>query len=292
MVRPFVFAALCVAILFPAASAMAKTMPGSPPFRVVIVDSLDPAQFRALADRGAAGLLVPEVGPTTNRRQAIAALVRGAEVNARLGGVPSGRPLIFPSHVSRLSAVQATLDGVIVVSLPPRGIPQANDRRYPIVVIGRGFHGLLESPTTRIDGLVSIVDIAPTALGFTRGSLSATPSRDPVASLASLDQQIHANNRLKLPALIIIAIAVTLLAAIRPRAAMTAVLGALLVSVVLGAAHVSSEPLILAALIAGTVAGGVWLSRAFATDGRLLGLIVAVLALHLVLFVARPSWWQ
>jgi hypothetical protein len=290
VVRLCLFAVLCVVALIPTASATARTMPGSPPFRVVIVDSLNPQQFRQLAERGAAGLLVPEVGPTTNRRQAVAALVRGAEVNARLGGVPRGRPLIFPSHVSQVSALQGAPDGLIVVSLPPRGAPRPNDRRYPIVVIGRGFHGLLESPTTRIDGLVSIVDVAPTALGLAHGSLSATPSSDPVARLTSLDQQIRANNRLKLPALIIIACAVTLLAAVRPRAAMTAVLGALLVSVGLGAAHVSSEPLILAVLIAGTVAGGVWLSRAFATDERLLALIVVVLALHVVLLALRPSW--
>jgi hypothetical protein len=149
---------------------------------------------------------------------------------------------------------------------------------------------VLKSPTTRIDGLVSVVDIAPTALGSRRGSLSSTPARDPVARLVSLDQQIHANNRLKLPTLIIIACAVTLLAAFRPRAAMTALLSALLISVGLGAAHVSSEPLILATTIVGTVGGGLWLSRMFATDGRLLALIVGVLALHFVLLVVRPGW--
>ena len=289
MRRPLLVALLSGVLLLPVASAAAKTMPASPPFRVVIVDSLQQAQLRKLASRGASGLLVPEVGPTTNRRQAVAALVRGAEVNARLGGVPPGHPLISPSHVSHMSSVLAA-DDVIVVSLPPRGAPRANDRRYPIVVVGRGFHGILESPTTRIDGLVSVVDIAPTALGLHRGSLSSRPSRDPVARLAHLDQQIHANNRLKLPALIVIACAVILLALVRPRAAMTAVLGALLVSVGLGAAQVSSEPVILAALILGTVGGGLWLARAFPTDERLLALIVGVLGLHLLLFVVRPSW--
>ena len=261
-------------------------MPGSPPFRVVVVDSLGQSQFRKLADRGAVGLLVPEVGPTTNRRQALAALLRGAEVNARLGGVPPGPPLLSASSASGAPAT----DGVIVVSLPPRGPPQANDRRFPIVVIGRGFHGLLESPTTRIDGLVSIVDVAPTALGWSHGALSSTPSANPVATLANLDRQIHANNRLKLPALIIIACAVALLAAVRPRAALTGVLCALLVSVGLGATQVSSEPLILAVLIAGTVGGGLWLARTCSTDGRLLALIVGVLAVHLLLFALRPSW--
>lgn len=176
------------------------------------------------------------------------------------------------------------------VALPPRGLPRANDRRYPIAVIGRGFRGLLKSSTTRIDGLVSIVDIAPTALGHSRGALSSTDSPAPVETLASLDRQIHANNRLKLPALIIVACAIALLAATRRQAAMTAVPAALLVSVALGAAQVSSEPLILAVLIAGTIAGGLWAGKVCGTDGRLLALIVGVLVVHLLLFVLRPQW--
>jgi len=280
-------AALCTGFLLSTAPAGAKPTPGSPRLRVIIVDSLGPTQFRHLAARGAVGLLVPGVGPTTNRRQALAALVRGAEVNAHLGGVPTGPRLLSASRASR---VPATSFGAIVVALPPPGVPQANNRRYPIAVIGRGFHGLLRSPTTRIDGLVSIVDVAPTALGRRRGSLSSTPSKNPVARLGSLDTQIHANNRLKLPALIIIACAVMLLAAFRANAATTAVLAALLVSVGLGAAQVSSEPLILAALIAGTVGGGLLLARVFATEGKLLALIVGVLGIHLLLFAVRPGW--
>src|SRR4029077_17494878 len=112
MRRPLFLAMLSVLLLVPAASATAKTMPGSPPFRVVIVDSLAPSQFRTLAGRGASGLLVPEIGPTTNRRQAVAALVRGAEVNARLGGVPLGPPLLAASHAS---TAPETTDDVIAV---------------------------------------------------------------------------------------------------------------------------------------------------------------------------------
>src|SRR4030088_2526783 len=119
MRRTFLLAVLC-SLLVSTAPASARSMPGPPPFRVVIIDSLGPTQLRQLAARGAVGLLVPEVGPTTNRRQALAALVRGAEVNARLGGVPAGPPRIFPSSASQIPA-QST--GVILVSLPPRGAP-------------------------------------------------------------------------------------------------------------------------------------------------------------------------
>src|SRR5690348_12580640 len=56
-----------------------------------------------------------------------------------------------------------------------RGRPSPNHRLYRIAVIGLGYHGLLTSPTTRIPGLVSIVDVAPTALGPPRVGMSWTP---------------------------------------------------------------------------------------------------------------------
>ncbi len=110
------------------------------------------------------------------------------------------------------------------------------------------------------------------------------------AARSRLDRQIHANNRLKLPALIVVACIILLLAAVRPRAATTAVPAALLSSVLLGAAQVTNEPLILAILIVGTLGGGLLLARACSTDGRLLALITGVLFLHLVLLSKRPEW--
>jgi len=275
-----------LALLAGAGPAAAKTVPGSPPFRVLVVDHLSSSQLRHMAVHGAVGLLVPGAGPTTNRRQALAQLVRGAQMNAHLGGVPAGPRVISAALATGTPTGMRT----IVVAMPPKGPPQANDRRYPIVVLGGGFHGLLDSPTTRIRGLVSIVDIAPTALGRVRASLSSSPAHDALASLSSLDRQIHANNRMKLPALIVVACAILLLAAVRPRAATTAVLAALLTSVVLGAAQVDSESVILGVLLAGTLGGGVWLARVCRTDGRLLAAIIAVLGIHLALLAKRPEW--
>src|SRR5579859_574846 len=277
---------VALAALLTAPAIGAHTVPGSPPFRVVIVDHLNTRELRHLAKRGAVGLLVPGVGPTTNFRQALAQLVRGAEKNAYLGGVPSGPRLLSAAEVTGLPSASH----LIVVTMPPKGPPGNNDVRYTIAVLGGGFHGLLVSPTTRIPGLVSIVDVAPTALGHRRGALSSIPAAHPVASLESLNQQIHANNRLKLAALIVVACFIALLAVVRPRAAMTAVPAALLTSIVLGAAQVTNEVLILAVLIAGTVAGGLWLARMCQTDGRLLLLFVAVILLHLWLLAKRPEW--
>ena len=269
------------------APAAAKTIPGSPPFRVVIVDHLSQSQLQRMVARGAAvGLLVPGSGPTTNFRQALAQLVRGAEENAHLGGVPKGPRVITTNLVTGTPTGART----IVLEMPPKGPPGPNDRRYPVVVLGGGFHGLLDSKTTKIPGLVSIVDIAPTALGRKHGALTSTATANPLASLSSLDKQIHANNRLKLPALIVVACMIALLAAVRPRAATTAIPAALLTSIALGAAQVTSEPLILAVLIVGTLGGGLALGRLCESDARLLALFVGVIVLHLVLLAKRPEW--
>src|SRR6478609_10959761 len=133
-----------VALVAPGTAAARQTPPGEIR-HVVVVDRMSDATFAQLARRGAVGLLRPSYGPTTNRRRALAELVRGTEVNARLGGVPQGRPLINVNGVAAFNNCKLC----IVVQLPPRGRPIANDRLYRIAVIGGGFHGLLTSPTTR-----------------------------------------------------------------------------------------------------------------------------------------------
>jgi hypothetical protein len=273
-------------VLATAEPAGAKTVPMQPPFRVLVFDSLTQSQFHYLAHKGAVGLLVPGVGPKTNRRQALAEMLRGAEVNARLGGVPSGPRLITAAAATGYPSGCC----YIVVVLPPKGRPAANDLRYPIVVLGRGFHGLLVSRTTRIPGLVSIVDIAPTALGRERGTLGSQPNADPAAALASLNHQIHANNRLKFAALLVVAGFALFFLLLRSRAAVTAIPAALLTSLVLGAAQVTNEVVIMAALSLGTFLGGLWLARLCRNDLSLLGLFVGVLVLHLLLLSARPEW--
>src|SRR5580765_8783550 len=199
MVRPVHLAALLavllsvgVALAAPGTAAARQTPPGEIR-HVVVVDRMSDATFALLARRGAVGLLRPGYGPTTNRRRALSELVRGAEVNARLGGVPQGRPLIDAKKASAFPNCHMC----IVLQLPPRGAPTANDRLYRIAVIGRGFHGLLTSPTTHIPGLVSVVDIVPTALGgHPATTLSWKPSSDSVGQLSRLGNAIGSNNRL------------------------------------------------------------------------------------------------
>ena len=293
MVRPIRLLALLgilpvVVALAAPGTASARNTPRGESFQagVVVVDRISDATFTRLARRGAVGLLRPGYGPTTNRRRALAELVRGTEVNARLGGVPAGKPLINTNKAS----VYPNCKVCIVVQLPPRGRPTGNNRLYRIAVIGGGFHGLLTSPTTHIPGLVSIVDIAPTDLGHPATSLGWTPSKDAVGQLSRLGHAIGANNRLKFAVLFILAGVLLALALLGLRAALTAVPAALLVNLVLGMGQVSNEVLLCAAMSAGTVLVALALARLCRSDSALLALYGGVVALYAYVMVTRPEW--
>ena len=161
----------------------------------------------------------------------------------------------------------------------------SNDRLYRIAVIGNGFHGLLTSPTTHIPGLVSVVDIAPTdAAGAPDDDplldADQEPEPPPSLELSKLDRAIGANNRLKFPALFILAGLLLILALLGLRAAMTAVPAALLVNLALGMTQVSNEVLLCAALSAGTALLAFALARYCRSDSALLALYGGVVALY------------
>jgi hypothetical protein len=258
----------------------------SPHFTIVVDDALTLDDLRALSPHAAVGLLVPEAGAVTDRPYALASLVHGLDLNAAVGRGRLGRPLV---HVVYSDALPTSAN-TIVVALPQSRSLVPNDRRYPIAVIAPGYSGLLTSPTTRIPGLVSIADVAPTALRRVRGGLGHVAAGNPVARVAALDEQIHSNNRIKLPALLIVAGALLLLMLVRPRAAMPAVLAALLTSLAAGALRVESEPMLIAMITIGTVGGGLLVGRLCSDDRRLLTAIILVLAAHVVLLAARPEW--
>jgi hypothetical protein len=210
-------------------------------------------------------------------------------VNARLGGVPKGKPLINANKASTYPGCK----NCIVVQLPPRGRPIANDRLYRIAIIGGGYHGLLTSPTTHIPGLVSIVDIEPTDLGgHPATSLRSTPSNptDSLAKLSRLDHAIGSNNRLKFAALFILAGVMLALALLGLRAAVTAIPAALLVNLALGVTQVSNEVLLCAAISAGTVLVALELARLCRSESALFALYGGVVALYAYVMVTRPEW--
>jgi hypothetical protein len=123
--------------------------------QTVAVRIVPPFPLERYAAVGAVGLLVPGSGSSVSRAGALAALRTGKTRPAKLGGVPSGQDRLG-SALGRTSA-----DVTIFVTLPPAG-RRANDRRYPIAVVGDGYHGLLTSTRTKVDGLVSVADVAPT----------------------------------------------------------------------------------------------------------------------------------
>jgi hypothetical protein len=268
-----------------AASASAKTMPQQQPLRILIVPSLSPHELAELAKRGAVGMLVPGAGPTTNRRQALSALVRGVVENARLGGVATGAVLVDASSATGFP----TGHPEIILTLPPKGRPILNDRRYPIAIVGRGYHGVLISRTTRIPGLVSILDVAPTALQRPGSELLSAAQPDAARTVENLDARIAANNQLKLPSLVAILVLVGFLAIFWPAGAFPAISAALLGSLGLGFVGPTNVAVLVAAFVALTLLGGIALARICSTESRLLALLLVVLAAYGIALVVDPT---
>src|SRR5215207_326010 len=132
---------------------------------VRVVPPFDPAEY---ADRAAIGLLVPGAGPTVTRESALAALLRGELEHDLLGGTAPGDNRIELGRGDRPE---------ILVALPPPGRTD-NDVRYSIALLGEP--GLLTSDSTRIEGLLSVTDVAT-------GRLRVIAHDDPAAALQTLD---------------------------------------------------------------------------------------------------------
>ena len=223
---------------------------GAAELRVVVVPGLELADLRPLSERGAVGLLVPDAGPETSASRALAALERGEVRNSLLGGDPGGEPLVEAEFAQGPPARR-----VIVLGLPRGGI-QPNDRRYPIAVLGPGYRGRLTSDSTRIPGLVSVVDVAPTALDR-EGRLGSEAADDPVAELIQLDERITANREAKTAVLLVslallVALAVFVPAAVLP--GLAAVLLANLALGIAGAKEVWVDVLVIVLFVAASLA--------------------------------------
>ena len=246
MARAVALALLLLAVTAAEAQATA--------FRVVIVPGLGLDDLALLEERGAVGLLVPGAGPETSAAAARAALVRGEARNS-LRGAPTGRVLIdFETELAVPAAGPAIVLGL------PAGKTEPNDRRYPVAVLGRGFRGVLTSDSTRIPGLVSIADLAPTALGVD-APLGWEPNQAATEDLLSLDRRIDENNSARLPVTIVAAVALLLLALVRPRAALLGFGLGLLANLGLGIAGVSSFWPVVLGITGAIVVGGLILER-------------------------------
>ena len=160
--------------------ALATAAPATAAVRVV--EPFPPARY---AESGAIGLAVPGAGPTVTRQSALNTLLTGKVESSLLGGAPSGTPLID-------LGVGPPPDTLVV--LPPVG--KSENDRYPIAV-NPGPRGVLTSSSTRIDGLVSLADVA-------HGRLEVVAVDDPVATLERLESRIERNDRIRLPLTILL----------------------------------------------------------------------------------------
>jgi len=189
--------AIVVAALSPAAAAAPSERAA-----VLVVPPTSPVFASAAA---AHGLLVPGEGASVTRRGALASLLRGKLENSLVGGVPSGKRLI--------SLSSSPAETTFYVALPPRG-SHHNVVRYPIAVVGPGYRGILTSRATRLDGLVSIADVAPSVRALERGErpgIRARPASDPIARLARLDRRLDRSHDTRVAAMVVLSSLMTAL---------------------------------------------------------------------------------
>ena len=268
-----------VAVALAVASAEPALAAGQS-FRVVVVEGLGLADLEALAPTAAVGLLVPGAGPRVSEDAALAALVRGKVRNSLRGGLPSG-----PVLIDYETAAEWPLEGPAIVLSLPVGGDQPHETRFPIAVLGDGYEGLLTSESTRIPGLVSIVDVAPTALGED-GGLGSVADPDAAGHVEALDARISDNATARPLAALLAGLVILALVAISPAAGLLGFAGALSANLVLGLAGVS-EPWLVLAVIGLATGPAAWLaSRRLGSPFGLAAVFAAVMLAYLVVLGA------
>jgi hypothetical protein len=251
-------------------------------FQVVIVKGLSLGDLPQLATEGAVGLMVPNAGPRTSQAAAFEGMVRGILYNTRL---PKPRDTVL-IHVRQSTEIPAH-GPVIVVGLPP-ATSAPNDRRYPIAVIGRGYHGLLTSSLTRVPGLVSIADVARTALQAPR-ALGTQRDGGPVATSYRLEDQIDVARSTTMASSVLVLSLLVFFALFFPRGAPTAFGAAIAVNLLMGwfPTGDTAPRVILLGLC--TVAGGLFGPTFFRRRVQIGVAMVVLLAAYAVSMLVRPS---
>ncbi len=275
---------LLLAALVALVAAVPAGAGGQQQMPIVVVTGLGLDDLPELASQGAVGILVPGSGSETSEEQARAALTQGKVKSSYLdGGIPNGQPRVSFQIADSIPSTRP----VIVVGLPTGG-EQPNDRLYPVAVLGGGYHGLLTSPRTRLPGVVSIADVAPTALGEDDGLGSKAESNAPARALV-LDDLIREKRDVLIASSLLAAALILLLAFVLPRAALFSYATMLTANLALGAAETSSLWIVFLALVLAAAAA---VPLALRTRGDLaLGLtLVAVLLLYFVGFLVDGAW--
>jgi len=232
----------------------------------------------------ALGLFVPGAGGTISREGAIASLRRGKVESAVLGGKPGGKILadIF------FGLPDQPVRPAVYVELPPPG-EHPNTKRYPVAIVGDGYGGILTSDSTRIRGLVSIADIAPTLVALREGRsppIRSEPDRDAIADLHALDTRLTRVHHDRGWTFAIIVLTVLLLAVLAPPAGVLGGAAAMTASLLLSSAGATRFWLVLAAMAALTAG----LALALSVRRRLVPLAVAAfLVAFTVVLAADPE---
>jgi cytochrome c551/c552 len=180
----------------------------------------------------ARGLYVPGAGGEISRNSTIASLVRGKVENALLGGIPSGKP-IAELHFG--VAPPGAQQPVVYVQLPPPR-KHHNTKRYRVVFVGGDYRGILTSKSTRIRGLVSVADIAPSLVDLREGrapTIRWQRDSDAGRDLRELDARLSRVHKDRGWTLVTVVLTLAVLGLVRPRAA-----------VVFGAAAVTTSLLL------------------------------------------------
>jgi hypothetical protein len=251
-------------------------------FRVVIVKGLTLADLPQLATEGAVGLMVPNAGPRTSQAAAFEGMVRGILYNTRLPR-PHDPVLI---HVQQSNEIPQH-GPVIVIGLPP-ATTAPNDHRYPIAVIGRGYHGLLMSSLTRVPGLVSIADVARTALQ-TPHALGTRPDGGAAASSYQLESQIDVARGSTMAGSVLVLSLLVMFALFFPRGAPTALGSAIAVNLVMGWFPTGDTVPRVTLLGLCTIAGGLFGPTFLRRRVQLGAAMVVLLAAYAASMLIRPS---
>jgi len=199
---------------------------------------------------GAVGLYVPGAGGRISREDAIESLRRGKVENSLLGGRPHGKVLAD----IRFGAPPTATRPVVVVTLPPPG-EHPNTKRYAVAIEGAGFHGILTSDSTRIDGLVSIPDITQAAVALAQhGRPDIRGVQGTVGDLVKLDRRLTRVHRDRGWILASVALLLFALVVVLPRAAVVAGAAAVVVALWLAWTETTRFWEVLAWMILGTLA--------------------------------------
>ena len=231
---------------------------------------------RDAAEHGSVGRLVPGRGPSFSREEALAALEE----------IPAARcPCPYTIFVALPRPGEHGYEGLEWLSINGPGYPDGS---------------LLVSDRTRVPGLVSIYDLAPTVEALDRGQrppVTAERVGDVLPRLERLGERLDAAHETREPATLALAALVVLLAllgllarsSLLARAALLAGPVALAAALASSAMEVTEPWVVVTALATTTIVGS--LALAAVTGGRLAlaAALIAIFPLYLFVLAVSPE---